>query len=863
MKVLFPTVSREQIIGEGDKINDDVIDMMVEALRRRFTKKQLDLTVKEERLVGALLKVSFGYSDASSVEKKSFLAFKNDRQAVNIARIPKQNGDQHSRRSQRRHKTMAKQWFAIVGDGSFGHQFVLSQIEEAPADKRKVYSIKASTRATAGETAIIQHYTNCSDNVMKKFSRAFFYTFGWRPFAPIDQQKDYKKAFLDEQYKTKKFLEVTLRRNIKNNKKGSTELHRDIGVMVTHISIAENAICFALGLMETGRLLPSQDLFGVPFKVHDDFQDVILYKLSIDAGNKSTKLLLSIINREKPQSQDNVKYCVEMAGVKDDAHNLGEAVFTDKYSNMKSEFEAILNRRTVTLQVEANTQKPTRESQAVFVTNFDKNHNIYQPQPLPKISGITEEQAELEEENKIGIVSVDFNIVARIMVLKKDKALIGLSFFNCAGECIKSVHFRRSIEVFNPDAVPLKFRQYVNAAVFTADMDMLSTFLGHQGACATWPCIWTLIRLNELKDMWNEERNCSYQRRSSEKIKGWSKLFFDEFESLPEHLQTKKTKTTLTQTRTYSIIRDMLADIPFDTILFATLHVRLGFTKTLVNFVFDFFQCVEDRDTKASLGSRNAIECEIKKLGEYKKWLDSELEELLKAIEGQDTVTAGILERMAYANGILELGDRVSTTYKEKYKEILTQATEQLRKIREGEYLTDEEKSQQIPLVEQSCLTAKTISHLTSLHSKFDARSRRFIVEALKKHGVDIQVYFDGVINGPHCIKFVDNGIKIIRLIKKKMMDIVEDEEMKRAMSTFGEKFEKVLTYTQLIQAQLMSTKIQDAEVFKANRDHLRRAIVDLVGFSERTFGDDNKLSLPLTLKCLSLFGDDMIDRQF
>ena len=72
-------------------------------------------------------------------------------------------------------------------------------------------------------------------------------------------------------------------------------------------------------------------------------------------------------------------------------------------------------------------------------------------------------------------------------------------------------------------------------------------------------------------------------------------------------------------------------------------------------------------------------------------------------------------------------------------------------------------------------------------------------------------------------------------LIKKKMMDIVEDKEMKRAMSTFGEKFEKVLKYTHLIQAQFMSAKIQDAgDVFKANRDYLRRAIVDLVGFSER-----------------------------
>mmetsp|Transcript_17516 Transcript_17516/g.26360 ORF Transcript_17516/g.26360 Transcript_17516/m.26360 type:complete len:86 (+) Transcript_17516:1076-1333(+) len=43
-----------------------------------------------------------------------------------------------------------------------------------------------------------------------------------------------------------------------------------------------------------------------------------------------------------------------MAGVKDDPHNLANAVFTNKYGNMKSEFEAVLNRRTVTLQIEAN-----------------------------------------------------------------------------------------------------------------------------------------------------------------------------------------------------------------------------------------------------------------------------------------------------------------------------------------------------------------------------------------------------------------------------------------------------------------------------------------------------------------------------
>lgn len=42
----------------------------------------------------------------------------------------------------------------------------------------------------------------------------------------------------------------------------------------------------------------------------------------------------------------------------------------------------------------------------------------------------------------------------------------------------------------------------------------------------------------------------------------------------------------------------------------------------------------------------------------------------------------------------------------------------------------------------------------------------------------------------------------------------------------------------------------------------MRRGIVGLVKFSEDTFGDDNKLALPLTLKCFSMFGDGMIDKQ-
>lgn len=94
------------------------------------------------------------------------------------------------------------------------------------------------------------------------------------------------------------------------------------------------------------------------------------------------------------------------------------------------------------------------------------------------------------------------------------------------------------------------------------------------------------------------------------------------------------------------------------------------------------------------------------------------------------------------------------------------------------------------------------------------------------------------------------------------MKALVENEVMKRAMSTFVLKFKEILKYTQPIQKQFMSVRIQDVNDFRKNRDNLRRAIVDLVDFSKRTFGEDNKLSLPSTLKCLSLFLYGMIDLQ-
>jgi len=63
-------------------------------------------------------------------------------------------------------------------------------------------------------------------------------------------------------------------------------------------------------------------------------------------------------------------------------------------------------------------------------------------------------------------------------------------------------------------------------------------------------------------------------------------------------------------------------------------------------------------------------------------------------------------------------------------------------------------------MLEQSCMVKNTIDYLQR-HKKYSCFSQVPIVETLKKFNVDIQVYFNGVIIGPHSMILAENGEKI------------------------------------------------------------------------------------------------------
>ena len=73
----------------------------------------------------------------------------------------------------------------------------------------------------------------------------------------------------------------------------------------------------------------------------------------------------------------------------------------------------------------------------------------------------------------------------------------------------------------------------------------------------------------------------------------WDLLQVEVHESQPESKRSKNLRTKVTQKHSHSIANRPLANIPSDAFLKALLHIRLGFTRTLLNMIFDFFQRVE------------------------------------------------------------------------------------------------------------------------------------------------------------------------------------------------------------------------------------------------------------------------------
>ena len=83
-------------------------------------------------------------------------------------------------------------------------------------------------------------------------------------------------------------------------------------------------------------------------------QDTLLYKILIDAGGGSTKMILNFVNTENPQSSKHVQLIDKInCRAQDDYDNLATDFSNDSSNNkIWQELEYIMNRRIISVVVE-------------------------------------------------------------------------------------------------------------------------------------------------------------------------------------------------------------------------------------------------------------------------------------------------------------------------------------------------------------------------------------------------------------------------------------------------------------------------------------------------------------------------------
>ena len=95
-----------------------------------------------------------------------------------------------------------------------------------------------------------------------------------------------------------------------------------------------------------------------------------------------------------------------------------------------------------------------------------------------------------------------FSLVESVLLMYNTtgKVIDKLQFVDTAGSALSTLTLKTPISIAYRTPLPFNVKQYQMAAVFTGDLDFLANFLGHQGASATWLCMFCLANQEKVGD---------------------------------------------------------------------------------------------------------------------------------------------------------------------------------------------------------------------------------------------------------------------------------------------------------------------------------------------------------------------------
>ena len=283
------------------------------------------------------------------------------------------------------------------------------------------------------------------------------------------------------------------------------------------------------------------------------------------------------------------------------------------------------------------------------------------PDPLPKEYRVERYLPAPEEEvgqaTKLDdrVAHVDFKLVKSILLMVNtvQNKLDKIEFRDENGKCLASLTLKRPIvwEVSEEDQLVLE--HYLVAGIFTGDLDFLAHFFGHQGASAKWPCLWCLANQDLLEETFKLEGKASrfHKRKGNKSLQRSFEEYQKNYLDLDLTQRTKAKKEKVTQELSYSIVGQALADVPLDVVAFATMHVILGFTKKIYEWMLKLYAKLEELEEKQTAGNtthqfRQAIREARDNAIEYREFLKKEYGSVIDSVEGKRVKTMNIMKEI-------------------------------------------------------------------------------------------------------------------------------------------------------------------------------------------------------------------------
>ena len=613
-------------------------DMQISCMNLQDRK---ELTPSQERVLGQLAVIGFRNS------KNNYLSvanFPRNRQ-LQIAKLPgeyKQGDEGKNKRLYKRRIDTGRRWLEHL-PGTFNDTVIsrlFLEIDKVVATKtiKEYYSL--NMRLQAENSACLKIYASLNDKVYERFERMLFYLLNIRVLAPIKEVRKLKQDMLRQDYTTltRKVVDMT-----RVNKKSGVTRRIKVGVML--LRPHESILNIMASYLSNDLFVPSEKRFRKPSNIPANVKDVVLIKYAADKGGGAWKFTLNPVNVESPQSLRHVRPICEYAA-DDSRDNMRAAVFYEG-SPYRADMEEVLHRRAVVLHVQVGDR-----SEVGLVVNTSRHHHRKRPISLPNTCHVRLYQncVGTNQENTFDgrVARVDFSVLRCILLMyntvaeKFDK----IGFVDARDNIIGTLTLKNPIDFCYKDGGdPPQFNihRYLLAGIFTGDLDFLANFLGHQGASARWLCMFCLARQSELHRAFRLAGDPQRfpKRQGVTSMKELYKIYKRQYLDLDPKLKTKAKKEQVTRELSFSVVGFPLADVPVDVIAPATMHIILGLTKKIYDYLLALFSRLEEMEEEKTQGHvpyqfRDGIKEAKENARKYIDHLQNEFKDHVETVEKKE-----------------------------------------------------------------------------------------------------------------------------------------------------------------------------------------------------------------------------------